>query len=571
MSCSQRSRIQDRSTGTQGVWFGSDERPALGWLSRPERSLAHSGVVTAPPFGYPYWGSHRSLRVLAERLAARGHAVLRIDYDGTGDSAGDQWDPDRVRAWRETLRLGVQELRRLGAQQITLVGVRIGGTIALLDGRSLDADRVVAWMPVDAGRRYAKELRLLSYPVPEDADPLDPPGTRVFAGSVFSAQTMRDLRRLAVTDITEPPARATLVIDDPRGSSINTVEHLRSVGADVDHVRLPGSEHSLEVAPEYATVPQQIVAAACDWIGDVGESSDEASPQSRRTGTRLDWRGREIEEKVVTLEPHGHVALITSPPEFDPDASTLVLLNPGSETHVGPGRAWVEYARELALAGRRTIRVDFLGWGESPDAGRAPGRPYDAACEEDAVAIVAGLRSAGYRRLVPFGLCASAWIALRAVLRSPVAGVIAMNPQLYWEPGDLVEIDWDMIRADRADEIRQVALGARVGVWSLLDAIGRRPRAARWLEDLAVTGIPVHLLFTEADDGLVYLEQRLRRRMDRLRRKSNVTLTVLPEVDHPMHLTWLRPRVVRALREALDAIDRCAGGSGEGRRRVQAT
>jgi pimeloyl-ACP methyl ester carboxylesterase len=168
---------------TQGLWFGDDERPAFGWLSRPEGELGRpsSGVVIAPPFGYAYWGSHRTLRVLAESIARNGHAVLRIDYDGTGDSAGDQWDGARVEAWRATVRHAAAELRGMGVERLTIAGVRIGATLALLEGGGLGADAIVAWLPVKDGRRYGRELRLLAEPIPEAADPLHPAGTLTFA------------------------------------------------------------------------------------------------------------------------------------------------------------------------------------------------------------------------------------------------------------------------------------------------------------------------------------------------------------------------------------------------------
>lgn len=542
---------QGSSTITRGIWFGARERPALGWLSSPTHGIADSGVVIAPPTGYPYWCSHRTLRSLAERLAAAGHAVLRIDYDGTGDSAGDQWDADRVDAWRRTVALAVEELRRLGAEHLTLVGARIGGTFALLDGQELGVDRVLAWMPVTAGRRYAKELRLLSEAVPEGLDPLDPPGTRLVAGNVFSVQTLRDLQALAVTDVEQPPAAATLILDDPGGSAVKAVAHLRSIGAAVEHLQLDGGENALETPPEFATVPEEILAAACNWIG-AGTATPAEAPAQLRTRATLEWHGRRIEEEVITLGPRGHVGVLTSPERLDPDATTLVLLNPGSETHIGPGRAWVEYARDLTATGRRTVRVDFLGWGESPDAGRTPGRPYDAACVQDTVAIVEELRSAGHERIAICGLCASAWIALAAARRAAVDGVIAINPQLYWKPGDPAEIDWDLIRSRRAPEIKRIERGARLGLWTLLDWLGRLPPAASWLDDLAARRMGIHLIFAEGDDGLVYLHQRLGRHLRRLR---GINVHELPEVDHPMHLTWLRPRVVTALAGALTAID----------------
>lgn len=539
---------------SQGLWFGPADRPAMGWLSLTDGGYRRSGVLIAPPFGYPYWGSHRTLRVLAERLALAGHLPLRIDYDGTGDSAGDQWDPDRVAAWRRTLADGAAELRRLGATTVTVVGVRIGATLALLDGADLGAEAVVAWMPFHSAGRYVKELRLLSEPIPADADPLSAGGTRTFAGNVFAAETLRDLKRLSLADLAAPPAARVLVVDDAAGSSADTVARLRELGSETSHVQLDGGDRALEVAPEYATVPEEIVSAMSDWIG-TADDLDGGPAGGPRTEATFAWRGGTVRERVMTLAPHGHVAIVTSPVQPDCTGATLVMLNPGSETHVGPGRAWVEYARDLALQGRSSVRVDFVGWGESPDEGHAPGRPYDQHTVGDAVAIAQELKAAGHDRLVLFGLCASAWIALRAILEGPVSGVIAINPQLYWQPGDLVEINWDLIRADRAAEIARIERGCRLGIWNALDALGHRSRAARWLDELAATGAPVRLVFTESDDGLKYINERLQRRVARLRASGRVAVRELVGVDHPMHRTWLRPRVVSAIAEELDAID----------------
>jgi pimeloyl-ACP methyl ester carboxylesterase len=546
---------------TTAIWFGNSARPQLGWLSLRPAGIGRSGIVIAPPVGYEYWSVHRSLRALAERLARAGHCVLRIDYDGTGDSAGDQWDEDRVRSWQRTIETASAHLRGLGLEEITLLGARLGATFGLLAGSALKATRIVAWLPI-SGRRYAKELRLLSTPVPPDADPIVPPGTMAFAGSVFSAATIADLRGVEVSGITESPAPSILVIDEPTGPSEAVVSHLRSLGAEVSHLRLPGSEESLRTAPEFAIVPTAILDAICDWMGDQtvnGTIGDEARDSVGRP-VELAWREGAVIETVLRLAGQGHVGVLTEPVATAesapaPNSTTLVLLNPGSETHVGPGRAWVELARDLALGGRRTIRIDFLGWGESPDAGRAPGHPYDACCEQDTVAIVNDLRDAGFERVTICGLCAAAWIVLRVASVAGAAGVIALNPQMYWKRGDPVEIDWDVIRARRAAEIRRIERGARFGLWSVIDALGQRSPSARWLDELSSIGIPVHIVFAENDDGLIYLRGRLRRRLSRVLRRGHVSVRELPGVDHPMHRTWMRPHVVQALSEALQDID----------------
>jgi pimeloyl-ACP methyl ester carboxylesterase len=240
-----------------GRWFGVEGRPLMGWLSMPETEGSESGVVILPPVGYPYLCAHHTLRVLGESLARQGHTVLRVDYDGTGDSAGDQWDPDRIAAWRDTARLAVEELRKIGCRRITLIGTRLGGTFALLDGGSLHAERIVAWAPVVSGRRYAKELRMMSTPVPAEHDSLDPQGTIVSAGNVFSAQTLDELRALAISSLSIPPAALTLIVDDPAGSAASAVEHLQSIGARVEHVRLSGGDAALETRRSSPSCPRR--------------------------------------------------------------------------------------------------------------------------------------------------------------------------------------------------------------------------------------------------------------------------------------------------------------------------
>jgi pimeloyl-ACP methyl ester carboxylesterase len=547
------SGVQD--VDTDAIWFGDAGRPQLGWLSRPAAGVGASGIVIAPPVGYEYWCSHRALRALAERLALAGHAVLRFDYDGTGDSSGDQCEPGRVAAWQRTLADAAAELIQLGAEHITLAGARLGGAFALLGGRELGAAKIIAWLPVTSGRRYAKELKLLSTPVPEDGDPAAQPGTIAVSGNVFSPETVKDLQELRIEALTEAPAPVTLIVDDTPAASMPLIEHLRTLGVEVDQVSVEGAEEALHTPPEFATVPEAVLSAICDWIGPDVTPDDRRTPVKATPKAEFEWRGGRVSESVLRLGGQGQVAVLTSPPGPVSHPTTLVLLNPGSETHVGPGRAWVEYARDLALSGRQTIRVDFLGWGESPDAGRAPGRPYDKCGEQDTVEIVRALQAEGFERLAICGLCASAWIALRAVLQTPVAGVIAFNPQLYWNRGDPVNIDWDLIRSLRAAEIRRVELGARYGLWSLIDAVGHRSRAARWLDDLAATGVPVKFVFAEGDDGLIYINGRLRRRAQRLQRGGRLSITELPGVDHPMHRTWMRPSVLAALTDALDEID----------------
>src|SRR6185437_16000310 len=136
----------------------------------------------------------------------------------------------------------------------------------------------------------------------------------------------------------------------------------------------------------------------------------------------------------------------------------------------------------LNLRGYPTVRLDFSGLGESPDLGHAPGRPYDAHCVDEAIETAAALRALGFRRVVMGGLCAGAWIGMRAALYADLDAVIAINPQLYWQPGEPLDVRIvDTFERRTPIRAREAAKGAK---WTKLDVLGMQNYAGRWLTAL---------------------------------------------------------------------------------------
>ena len=155
----------------------------MAWLTQPVTGVGRIGVVLIPPLGYESFTTHRTVRVLAERLAANGCSVVRFDLDGTGDSWGNAWDPDRVLAWRASLHEAAAFLTAIGCRSLVLGGVRFGATLAITEGADMGADRVLAWAPVIKGRTFVRELTLLGDEIPDD------PAHPGLAGGVVQAGT----------------------------------------------------------------------------------------------------------------------------------------------------------------------------------------------------------------------------------------------------------------------------------------------------------------------------------------------------------------------------------------------
>ena len=348
-------------------------------------------------------------------------------------------------AWRQSIVHAMNALSELGVHQITLVGLRLGATLAMLQGDDSRVNGIVAWAPVVSGKRFTKELRLLGIPVPLKS-------AVSYAGTIFSEET------------------------------IEAINGINIEGIDLSETRvltLDGSPQILNVQAEEAAVPHEMITNICEWIGIAGQQQDSemygvdtqmlylhekgplASAQdggvsvttitSPRADTFIDMDGKRIHETVRRFRDTPTLGIFGNPPS---EAQTIVVfLNSGSEPHIGPGRAWVEYARELNVKDYATLRLDWSGWGESPDNGHAPGRPYDPHCVEETVKVVQELRRIGYEKVVLVGLCVGAWMGLRAALETPVDAVIAINPQMYWQFGDPIEARLVDTRARRAEEI----------------------------------------------------------------------------------------------------------------------
>jgi len=146
------------------LFFGESERQLYG-VYHPgggDRRPRDVGVLLCYPGMHEYNMTHWAFRKLAGLLSRAGFPVLRFDYRGTGDSTGRTGEGG-IAAWVGDVRTAALELRDLsGARALSLVGMRLGGALALTAvNQGLEARDVVVWDPVVAGRDYLEELQNL--------------------------------------------------------------------------------------------------------------------------------------------------------------------------------------------------------------------------------------------------------------------------------------------------------------------------------------------------------------------------------------------------------------------------
>jgi Lysophospholipase len=439
-------------------------RPVLfdgrfGWLHPAD---GPSGVVLCYPFGYDALCTYRGMRRLAERLAARGMPVLRFDYSGTGDAAGDASEPGRWRAWIDSVKQAVALLRETtGVERVTLCGLRLGGTLAALAAQELGGvDGLVLLAPVLSGKNYQRELRAhyrqwllmpgaLDCEVEPDTDAfVEAYGFRLYRDALESLRAV-DLQRDAWR-----PAGRVLVLD-----SLDPVR----VDALVAHYREQGVQVERQSFDEYGkfmleSLDSQMPLAAFrsieDWLSCA--TGEPVAHESQATDRDADSRAGRLAEPMADhigelavchfVEPGvietpvwldgGRMFGIYCTPESQAATAApgVLMVNTGAVSRIGNARLGVRFARRLARQGIASLRVDLGGLGDSQPSldALSLNALYSQAGADDAACAARWLTARGHRGAVLFGICAGAFVGLHAASREPaVIGAVLVNLQKF--------------------------------------------------------------------------------------------------------------------------------------------
>lgn len=117
-------------------------------------------VLLCPPYGQEAIRTQRLFRALGDRLGAKGHAVLRFDFFGTGDADGSDTDGSMAE-WADNVVTAHEALQSLSGQSnVVWVGLRLGATLAARASALAKQapGKLVLWDPVCDGKAYLQEL-----------------------------------------------------------------------------------------------------------------------------------------------------------------------------------------------------------------------------------------------------------------------------------------------------------------------------------------------------------------------------------------------------------------------------
>ena len=503
------------------VYFGERDESRFGWLHLPEGSAARAAVVLCPPLGIEALNAHWVYRRLASELAASGVAALRFDYRGTGDSSGET---NHVTGLVEDVAAAVRFVRDCGAPSVALVGLRVGATLAAKAAEAQPVDALVLW-DLCSGRSFLREqraLKLLSVGPSVDA----PDGAVELLGMVLPKGLADELRATALQPSEAPRARRTLLIERPERPRDERL-HRALEGEHLECLATEGQHEFIDVEPGYSEPPERVMKDLVTWLDAQFSTERRAIVNAGRPSAVVRAPdGSCHTERAEVIVSRGLAAVVTEPARRDPAAPVAFLLNAGLIHHVGPGRLWVELARDFAARGIASVRFDLRGVGDS-DGAEAPIRhAYPPEALGDVAAAIAHYCPGGARDAYLVGLCSGAYHAAEAAIVLGARAVGLLNPALFFDPAELHVpseeeavpaagaaiamnplvrwmrskrilvnlVEWRPIRKLRHNPRLSAMLDGASPLWAAADRLGIAKSPLRVIEALAAAGVDTLLV-----------------------------------------------------------------------------
>lgn len=578
------------------LWFGPGDRPLLGFFHAAAPALQRRcAVVLCYPFGHEYTAVYQAYRRLAEELACAGFPVLRFDYDGTGDSAGEDADPGRLHAWLASARSAIDKVLELsGASEVCLFGLRLGAMLAYLAAEHRSVRSLVLWAPSLTGKSYLREfraLRQLKGDGPDLRSTLSA-GDEEAGGFLMTRETLSDLSKVDLVAAPPPSAcRVLLLARDALCAEERLAKHLKARGVEVDCRHIPGYS-TLVVEPYNVVIPSAVFAETLAWLTVIYPEPAEPRParppdQERATTARIPYGQAMVRESVLRFGANDALlGVLAEPSQVDPDRPVLLLLNTSVIHRVGPNRMYVPMSRSWAAAGFAVFRMDLSGLGDSPLPGwQARQRMYSKDGVKDARAAMDFLSTRlGARRFVLIGLCSGAYMAFHTGLEEQrVMAQVLINAQTFdWKEGDSVDVGRKLeyksfrfyARAAFKRKTWERLLQGEVRWKGILEALSIRAlryartslahRVARFrsqhglagttisrFKKLLGRGVRVFLIYSQEDPGLDELALQVGRNASRLRAHRAFRIELIEGPDHTFTPIWSQKRVEQLITDAV--------------------
>lgn len=496
-------------------YFGPEGDRLFGVRYLPASGMPTHGVVICSPFHAESNTRYRWEVLLARSLAARGLAVQRFDYRGTGLSDGDITRLTFERMRDDALRAAAFLRRGCGVARVGFVGPSFGGLVAAAAARACgDAPLVLRGATLE-GHRYFREAfraQMISamrkggqdYPSSEAlVEELRRDGVVDILGNLLPRSFYETALDRSLLGTLGDRSRPVLILEGttdggPSEAIRRFARSLEEAHFDVEVLVEPIKESFWLIGTDFRPVEESPevrgqLERVAEWLerklGEVGPSEDQGADPGIEG-----WAEDHGRREQPVFIPAGEETLfgLLGQPQAPANGVGVIVLHAGNYTiSTHRNLLWRQVSERLTGAGFHTLRFDYHGVGSSTGVSEEflTHRPFVS----DAEAAVTWMESLGVTRIVLAGECYGARTALsHAPDVEGLEGLFLIAPTLR-------------------DRTLAVAMPTE---WAKSYGLATYLRKAFTLETLRGLGDPVarRAYFRIAKAKVAYLLRRLRRR-----------------------------------------------------------
>jgi pimeloyl-ACP methyl ester carboxylesterase len=555
-------------------WLDDHCQPVFCWLHIPtNREISATGIAICNPLGYEYSHTHRTIRHLSDHLASQGHATIRFDYHGTGDSSSDLFAPKRIETFLQNIDSVINCLKKhTGVNNICLIGLRFGASLAAHFCSKTSIDKLILWSCYTKGRTYIRETKALeklaSHSKDTDKNFIDS------GGFIVTSETEKALSQINLFKQPFLVNEKILIIErDDMQVSDKLLHLIQEKNINVEKYQMSGYLDMM-AEPHETKIPFATLSTISRWI-----SENESPEKQTITEKQEHWfkqltsikQGSILEE--ICLQQDSNLMGILSSPDIEQhhklNKPLIILANSGSVHRVGPNRVYVKLARAAAAAGFSVLRFDLSNLGDSVVGNPSnENHPYPVHSTQDIATTITYMKKHfGYQNFVIAGLCSGAYSVFHAGLRLPLSNnikeVIMINLLTIYRPLDTagiptlsyqVEKDtqhyqqsvfsakkWKKLFSGKVDLLNLTSFAVQklfktvslqLGLIGEVMGLQGSSRLAQDLKNYTERGIKINFFISSKDPGKRILMSHAKSFFNKQSNPDTLNITDIPDSDH---------------------------------------